>query len=179
MPQIEVNLDIDANGILHVSAPKGEPGKEKRSRSRRAPGLTDAEIQRDGSRDAEANRRGGPQAAGEQVQAATASDTLVHSVKKVGDRSTATRVGGRREGEDRGSDQGRRSAAEAARRDQGRAGGRRRRALATGRAEARARSCTRRRRRTARGSGAARGVPRRREAEEKVVDAEYTEVKKD
>jgi Molecular chaperone len=37
MPQIEVTFDIDANGILHVSAKDKNTGKETRSRSRPAP----------------------------------------------------------------------------------------------------------------------------------------------
>jgi molecular chaperone DnaK len=46
VPQIEVTFDIDANGILHVSAKDKGTGKEQRIRIEASSGLTDAEIQR-------------------------------------------------------------------------------------------------------------------------------------
>ena len=46
MPQIEVTFDIDANGILHVSAKDKGTGKEQKIRIEASSGLTDAEIQR-------------------------------------------------------------------------------------------------------------------------------------
>ncbi|HEY9004688.1 molecular chaperone DnaK [Ohtaekwangia sp.] len=46
IPQIEVTFDIDANGILHVSAKDKGTGKEQRIRIEASSGLTDAEIQK-------------------------------------------------------------------------------------------------------------------------------------
>jgi molecular chaperone DnaK len=46
MPQIEVTFDIDANGILHVSAKDRATGKEQSIRIEATSGLTDAEIER-------------------------------------------------------------------------------------------------------------------------------------
>ena len=45
-PQIEVTFDIDANGILHVSAKDKGTGKEQKIRIEASSGLTDAEIER-------------------------------------------------------------------------------------------------------------------------------------
>lgn len=46
IPQIEVTFDIDANGILHVSAKDKGTGKEQKIRIEASSGLTDAEIQK-------------------------------------------------------------------------------------------------------------------------------------
>jgi molecular chaperone DnaK len=46
VPQIEVTFDIDANGILHVSARDKGTGKEQKIRIEASSGLTDSEIQR-------------------------------------------------------------------------------------------------------------------------------------
>ena len=46
IPKIEVTFDIDANGILHVSAKDQGTGKEQRIRIEASSGLTDAEIQK-------------------------------------------------------------------------------------------------------------------------------------
>ena len=46
MPQIEVTFDIDANGILNVSAKDKGTGKEQKIRIEASSGLTDAEIER-------------------------------------------------------------------------------------------------------------------------------------
>ncbi|MFR9669127.1 MAG: molecular chaperone DnaK [Rikenellaceae bacterium] len=46
VPQIEVTFDIDANGILNVSAKDKGTGKEQKIRIEASSGLTDAEIQR-------------------------------------------------------------------------------------------------------------------------------------
>src|SRR5262249_27207884 len=46
LPQIEVAFDIDANGILHVSARDKATGKEQRVEIQPTSGLTEAEIQR-------------------------------------------------------------------------------------------------------------------------------------
>jgi molecular chaperone DnaK len=44
MPQVEVTFDIDANGILHVSAKDKTTGKEQKIRIEASSGLSDAEI---------------------------------------------------------------------------------------------------------------------------------------
>jgi molecular chaperone DnaK len=46
MPQIEVAFDIDADGILHVSAKDKQSGKEQKIKIEAKSGLSDAEIQR-------------------------------------------------------------------------------------------------------------------------------------
>src|SRR5437763_7562673 len=46
MPQIEVGFDIDANGILHVSAKDRATGKEQSIRIEASSGLTESDIQR-------------------------------------------------------------------------------------------------------------------------------------
>ena len=46
MPQVEVTFDIDANGILHVTAKDKATGKEQKIRIEASGGLTDAEIDR-------------------------------------------------------------------------------------------------------------------------------------
>jgi molecular chaperone DnaK len=46
MPQVEVTFDIDANGILHVSAKDRATGKEQKIRIEASSGLSDAEIER-------------------------------------------------------------------------------------------------------------------------------------
>jgi molecular chaperone DnaK len=46
MPQVEVTFDIDANGILHVSAKDRTTGKEQKIRIEASSGLSDAEIER-------------------------------------------------------------------------------------------------------------------------------------
>jgi molecular chaperone DnaK len=45
LPQVEVTFDIDANGILHVSAKDKGTGKEQKIRIEASSGLTDADIQ--------------------------------------------------------------------------------------------------------------------------------------
>jgi molecular chaperone DnaK len=54
MPQVEVTFDIDANGILHVTAKDKATGKEQKIRIEASSGLSEAEIQRM-VKDAEAN----------------------------------------------------------------------------------------------------------------------------
>jgi molecular chaperone DnaK len=80
MPQIEVAFDIDANGILHVSAKDKATGKENTIKIKASSGLTDDEIQRmvkDAESHAEDDRK-----QVEVVQARNALDALVHSVRK-------------------------------------------------------------------------------------------------
>jgi molecular chaperone DnaK len=80
MPQIEVTFDIDANGILHVSAKDKATGKENKITIKASSGLTEAEIQgmvKDAEAHADEDRK--------QLELVTArnhADALVHSVKK-------------------------------------------------------------------------------------------------
>src|SRR6185437_10352148 len=46
MPQVEVTFDIDANGILHVTAKDKATGKEQKIRIEASSGLSESEIQR-------------------------------------------------------------------------------------------------------------------------------------
>jgi molecular chaperone DnaK len=80
MPQVEVTFDIDANGILHVSARDKATGKENKIKIQASSGLTEAEIQRmvkDAEENAEEDRK-----AHELVEARNQCDHMVHSVKK-------------------------------------------------------------------------------------------------
>ena len=80
MPQIEVTFDIDANGILHVSAKDKATGKENKITIKANSGLSDEEVERM-VRDAEAHAEDDKKAH-ELVDARNACDTLVHSIKK-------------------------------------------------------------------------------------------------
>ena len=80
MPQIEVTFDIDANGILHVTAKDKATGKENKIKIQASSGLNEAEIQRmvkDAEAHAEEDRR-----ALELVNARNTAEALVHSVRK-------------------------------------------------------------------------------------------------
>jgi len=80
MPQIEVTFDIDANGILHVSAKDKATGKENKIKIQASSGLTEAEIQRmvkDAEAHAEEDRK-----AHELVTSRNQCDALIHSVRK-------------------------------------------------------------------------------------------------
>jgi len=80
MPQIEVTFDIDANGILHVSARDKATGKENKITIKASSGLTEAEIDRmvrDAELNAEEDRK-----LRELVDARNQLDGLVHQVKK-------------------------------------------------------------------------------------------------
>ena len=80
MPQIEVTFDIDANGILHVTARDKATGKENKIKIQASSGLNEAEIQRmvkDAEAHAEEDRR-----QLELVNARNQLEALVHSVKK-------------------------------------------------------------------------------------------------
>jgi len=79
-PQIEVMFDIDANGILHVTAKDKATGKENKITIKANSGLSEDEIQRmvkDAETHAEEDRK-----LMEEVQARNGLDALVHSVKK-------------------------------------------------------------------------------------------------
>jgi len=80
MPQIEVTFDIDANGILHVSAKDKATGKENKIKIQASSGLTEAEIQQM-VKDAEANAAEDHKAF-ELATARNAADGMIHSVKK-------------------------------------------------------------------------------------------------
>jgi molecular chaperone DnaK len=80
MPQIEVTFDIDANGILHVSAKDKATGKENKIKIQASSGLNEAEIQRmvkDAEAHAEEDRK-----TLELVNARNQLEALTHSVKK-------------------------------------------------------------------------------------------------
>ncbi len=88
MPQIEVGFDIDANGILNVSAKDVKTGKEQRIVIKASSGLSEAEIKRmvgDAEAHAEEDKK-----FRELVGARNKADATVHTVEKalkdVGDR---------------------------------------------------------------------------------------------
>ena len=80
MPQIEVTFDIDANGILHVSAKDKATGKENKITIKANSGLSEAEIQQM-VKDAELNAAEDHKRV-ELVQARNQGDAMVHSVRK-------------------------------------------------------------------------------------------------
>jgi molecular chaperone DnaK len=80
MPQIEVTFDIDANGILHVTAKDKATGKEAKIKIQAGSGLTEDEIKRmvaDAETHAEEDRK-----ALELVNARNQCEALVHSIRK-------------------------------------------------------------------------------------------------
>ncbi|MFN3617296.1 MAG: molecular chaperone DnaK [Aquabacterium sp.] len=80
VPQIEVTFDIDANGILHVSAKDKGTGKENKITIKANSGLSEEEIQKM-VKDAELNAAEDKKKL-ELVQAKNQGDSLVHSVRK-------------------------------------------------------------------------------------------------
>ena len=80
LPQIEVTFDIDADGILHVSAKDKETGKEQNITIQASSGLSDDEIQRM-VREAEANAAEDKKFE-ELVQARNHADALIHATRK-------------------------------------------------------------------------------------------------
>ena len=80
MPQIEVTFDIDANGILHVSAKDKGTGKENKITIKANSGLSEAEIQQM-VKDAELNSAEDKKKL-ELIQARNQGDAMVHSVRK-------------------------------------------------------------------------------------------------
>ena len=80
MPQIEVSFDIDANGILNVSAKDKATNKEQSITIQASSGLSDDEIEKM-VQDAEANAEDDKKFE-ELVQARNAADTLIHGCKK-------------------------------------------------------------------------------------------------
>jgi molecular chaperone DnaK len=80
VPQVEVTFDIDANGIVSVSAKDKATGKEQQIRIQAKSGLSDADIERmvkDAEANAEADRK-----RREAVEARNGLDALVHSTDK-------------------------------------------------------------------------------------------------
>jgi molecular chaperone DnaK len=80
MPQIEVTLDIDANGIMHVSAKDKNTGKENKITIKSDSGLTEAEIQRmvqEAEENAESDKK-----AKELIEARNSAEAQTHSVRK-------------------------------------------------------------------------------------------------
>jgi molecular chaperone DnaK len=80
MPQVEVTFDIDANGILHVSAKDRTTGKEQKIRIEASSGLSDKEIERM-VKDAESHASE-DEAKREKVDARNRLDSLVYQVEK-------------------------------------------------------------------------------------------------
>jgi molecular chaperone DnaK len=81
IPQIEVAFDIDANGIVHVSAKDLGTGKEQKIRIESSSGLSDAEIKkmvRDAEEHADEDRK-----AKDLVQAKNEADTIIYSLEKM------------------------------------------------------------------------------------------------
>lgn len=80
MPQIEVTFDIDANGILHVSAKDKATGKENKIKIQASSGLSEDEIKRmvkDAETHAEEDKK-----ALELVNSRNQCDAMIHSVRK-------------------------------------------------------------------------------------------------
>ena len=81
VPQIEVTFDIDANGIVHVSAKDLATGKEQKIRIESSSGLSEEEIQRmikDAEMHAEEDRK-----ARERAEAINQADTLIYQTEKL------------------------------------------------------------------------------------------------
>jgi molecular chaperone DnaK len=79
-PQIEVTLDIDANGIMHVSAKDKTTGKENKITIKSNSGLSDEEIQkmiREAEENAEADKK-----ARTLIETRNSAEAQVHEVKK-------------------------------------------------------------------------------------------------
>ena len=80
MPQIEVSFDIDANGILHVSAKDKKTGKEQKITIKDSSGLSDEEIEKM-KREAEENADA-DQPRQEEVETRNQADTAVYAAEK-------------------------------------------------------------------------------------------------
>ncbi len=80
MPQIEVTFDIDANGIMKISAKDKSTGKENTITIKSDSGLSEAEIQRmvrEAEENAEADKK-----ARELIEAKNQAEAMVHQIKK-------------------------------------------------------------------------------------------------
>ena len=80
MPQVEVTFDIDANGILHVSAKDRTTGKEQKVRIEASSGLSDNEIDKM-VKDAESHASEDEQRR-QKVEARNQLDSLIYQVEK-------------------------------------------------------------------------------------------------
>ncbi|PIQ42792.1 MAG: molecular chaperone DnaK [Gammaproteobacteria bacterium CG11_big_fil_rev_8_21_14_0_20_46_22] len=80
MPQIEVTFDIDANGILHVSAKDKATGKEQKIKIQASSGLSDAEIEKM-VKDAEAHADEDKKFE-DLIKARNQADNMIHAVEK-------------------------------------------------------------------------------------------------
>lgn len=80
MPQIEVTFDIDANGIVHVSAKDKATNKEQQIRIQPSGGLSDADIEKM-VKDAEANAEADKKRR-ELIEAQNQADTLIYTTEK-------------------------------------------------------------------------------------------------
>ncbi len=80
IPQIEVTFDIDANGIVHVTAKDKATGKEQAIRIQASGGLTDADIDKM-VKDAEANAESDKKRRA-LVEATNQAETLIHQTEK-------------------------------------------------------------------------------------------------
>jgi molecular chaperone DnaK len=80
VPQVEVTFDIDANGILHVSARDKATGKEQKIRIEASSGLSDADIDKM-VKTAEAHASE-DKARRDQIEARNQLDALVYKVEK-------------------------------------------------------------------------------------------------
>ena len=80
LPQVEVTFDIDANGIMHISAKDKATGKENKITIKSNSGLSDEEVQRmirEAEENAEADKK-----ARELIDARNSADAQLHSFKK-------------------------------------------------------------------------------------------------
>ena len=80
VPQIEVTFDIDANGILHVTAKDKATGKEQKIRIEASSGLTEQEIERM-RKEAEANAEADKKAK-EEIEKLNAADSMIFQTEK-------------------------------------------------------------------------------------------------
>lgn len=80
VPQIEVTFDIDANGIMQVSAKDKGTGKEQKIRIEASSGLTDEEIEKM-KKEAEANAEADKEAK-EKIEKLNAADSLIFQTEK-------------------------------------------------------------------------------------------------
>ncbi len=80
VPQVEVTFDIDANGIVNVSAKDKGTGKEQKIQIQASGGLSDEEIEKM-VKDAEANKEVDKKKR-ESVDVRNQADTLIHSTEK-------------------------------------------------------------------------------------------------
>ena len=80
VPQVEVTFDIDANGIVNVSAKDKGTGKEQKIQIQASGGLSEEEIEKM-VKDAEANKEADKKKR-ETVDVRNQADTLIHSTEK-------------------------------------------------------------------------------------------------